>query len=86
MNKKLQEYEKIAQKKMKEVLSDFIIDENLKSDMAVGYTKDENIHVWDLYIPQERPAKGISIAEARLDPKTLEVEVEIFENPYMKHK
>jgi hypothetical protein len=84
--KKFARVRKIAQQKMKEVLSDYIIDENLKREVVLGFTIEDGIYVWDLYVPQEKPQDAIVISEARVDPTTLEVKVNVFENIYLRLK
>jgi hypothetical protein len=86
MNKKLQELEKIAQKKIKEALSGYQIDPIVRKELDVGYTFDEGWHSWILYLPGERPRDAVDLAEVKIDPKTLEASVEVFENPYIKPK
>ena len=59
--------EKIAQTKMKEVLSHYVIDDNLKKEVTLGFTIEDGIYVWDLYVPQEKSQDAIVISEARVD-------------------
>ncbi len=86
MKPNVKNLEKIAQIKMKEVLSHYIIDENLKKEVTLGFTIEDGIYVWDLYVPQEKPQDAIVISEARIDPNTLEVKVNVFENTYLRPK
>lgn len=86
MNKKLQELEKIAQQKIKEVLSAYVIDSFVRKELDVGYTFEEGIHSWLLYIPREPARDGIRLAEVQIDSRTLDAKVEVFENPYLIHR
>ncbi len=78
--------EKIAQIRMKEVLSHYIIDESLKKEITLGFTIEDGVYVWDLYIPQEKPQDAVMISEVRINPNTLEVKVNVFENIYLRPK
>jgi hypothetical protein len=84
MRPNVKNLEKIAQAKMKEVLSHYIIDESLKKEITLGFTIENGIYVWDLYVPQEKSQDAIVISEARVNPNTLEVKVTVFENTYLK--
>ena len=86
MKPNVKNLEKIAQTRMKEVLSHYIIDENLKREVVLGFTIEDGIYVWDLYVPQEKSQDAIVISEARVDPNTLEVKVNVFENVYLRRK
>jgi hypothetical protein len=86
MKTDIKSLEKIAKTRMREVLSHYMIDESLKKEITIGFTIEDGIYVWDLYIPQEKPQDAIVISEARVNPNTLEVKVNVFENTYLKAK
>ena len=86
MKSNVKDLERIAQAKMKEVLSRYVIDERTKKEITLGFTIENGIYVWDLYVPQEKPQDALVISEARVDPNTLEVIVSVFENIYLKLK
>jgi hypothetical protein len=86
MNKKLQELEKLAQQKIKEVLSTYVIDSFVRKELDVGYTFQEGVHSWLLYIPREPARDGVKLAEVQIDSLTLDTKVEVFENPYLIQK
>lgn len=86
MKPNVENLEKIAQTRMKEALSHYVIDENLKRKVVLGFTIEDGIYVWDLYVPQEKSQDAIVISEARVDPDNLEVKVNVFENIYLTLK
>jgi hypothetical protein len=86
MNKKALEFEKIAQEKVKEALSAYEISDDLRKNLDVGYSFSTGVHSWVLYVPGDRPKDAIDVAEAIMDPKSGEVSVKIFDNPYIKLK
>jgi hypothetical protein len=75
----LDELEERARVLTSEALEDYVIPDDMRTNLVLGTFFEEGTRIFELYVPGDRPSDALVITRARMDTETGEGVVEVFE-------